>query len=431
MNSFEKIKWTLVLLLLTGCLEIDQNNKKFLSGKVIYGTDDRYDVEDFPLKRFRKYARSTAAQISRDILKKEGDFYSLRGKKLSDKGICKEEKFSNQVSPANCSGFLVGEDILVTAGHCMQSEEDCLYYQWVFGFKKGKDSMSMKKFPLENVYSCKKILVSKYDPIEREDYAVVKLDRAVFNREPLKFRKRGKIADETSVIAIGHPSGLPTKIAGNARVRQNGHTIFFNANLDTFAGNSGSPVFNKKSGLVEGILVRGDTDYVTENSCMVSNRCKNEECRGEDVTRMTFLKDIKKIIKDNKKKSLNILKGHLSVFSKDIPIELPDKGVLNYRFELEGKTKIRSLEMEIKVFHPLINDLDISIIHPSGEEIALDKEKGYPQLVLDKVFFDDDQTSGFLSPLVGLKSEGTWILKIEDGVHFDKGQLEYFSFRVN
>ena len=289
----------------------------------------------------------------------------------------------------------------------------------------------MKKFPLENVYSCKKILVSKYDPLEREDYALVKLDRAVFRRRPLRFRKKGKIADGASVIAIGHPSGLPTKIAGNAKVRQNDHPIFFNANLDTFAGNSGSPVFNKKTGLVEGILVRGDTDYVTENSCMVTNRCKNEECRGEDVTRMTFLKDIKKIIKENKQKSLKTLKGHLSVLSKDTPIEIPDKGVLSYHFHLEGKIEIRRVEMEIKVFHPLINDLDISLLHPSGEEITLDRKEGHPQLVLDKIFYDDGQTFGVLSPFVGLNSEGTWTLKIEDGVHFDKGQLEYFALRVN
>ena len=138
MNSI--VKWALVLSLVTSCLKADQKNKKFVSGKVIYGTDDRYDVADFPLKRFRTFARSTAAQISRDILKKEGDFFSLHGKKLSDKGICKEEKFAGQVSPANCSGFLVSDDILVTAGHCMQSEEDCRYYHWVFGFKKGNNS---------------------------------------------------------------------------------------------------------------------------------------------------------------------------------------------------------------------------------------------------------------------------------------------------
>ena len=197
----------------------------------------------------------------------------------------------------------MGEDLLVTAGHCMQSQEDCSYYNWVFGFKKKWDGHIATEFSLENVYSCQKILVSKYDPIGKKDYALIKLDRPVLERKPLSFRRNGKIDNEAELVVIGHPSGLPTKIADNARVRDNGDPLFFNANLDTFQGNSGSAVFNKKTGVVEGILVRGDTDYVTEDSCMVINRCEDHGCRGEDVTRITLFKNINEIIEANKKRT--------------------------------------------------------------------------------------------------------------------------------
>jgi hypothetical protein len=57
------------------------------------------------------------------------------------------------------------------------------------------------------------------------------------------------------------------------------------ANLDTYGGNSGSPVFNATNHQVEGILVRGENDFVTNGSCYVSLVCPTTGCRGEDVTR--------------------------------------------------------------------------------------------------------------------------------------------------
>jgi hypothetical protein len=70
-------------------------------------------------------------------------------------------------------------------------------------------------------------------------------------------------------------------------VRDNTPVPFFAANLDTYGGNSGSPVFNATSGTVEGILVRGENDFVSNGSCYVSLVCPTTGCRGEDVTRST------------------------------------------------------------------------------------------------------------------------------------------------
>jgi len=47
--------------------------------------------------------------------------------------------------------------------------------------------------------------------------------------------------------------------------------IFFDANLDTFGGNSGSPVFDARTNAVVGILVRGADDYREEGGCDVVN----------------------------------------------------------------------------------------------------------------------------------------------------------------
>jgi hypothetical protein len=98
------------------------------------------------------------------------------------------------------------------------------------------------------------------------------------------------------VYVIGHPVGLPTKFADGANVRNNNNESFFVCNLDTYGGNSGSPVFNSSTHELEGILVRGETDFiVTENGCRKSNVCPQNDpnfvCRGEDCTRSTEFGD--------------------------------------------------------------------------------------------------------------------------------------------
>ena len=63
--------------------------------------------------------------------------------------------------------------------------------------------------------------------------------------------------------------------------------LFRSLHLDTYGGNSGSPVFNAATHEVEGILVRGETDFTSNGTCNVSLVCPTSGCRGEDVTRAT------------------------------------------------------------------------------------------------------------------------------------------------
>jgi len=103
----------------------------------------------------------------------------------------------------------------------------------------------------------------------------------------LTIRRDGKIAGNQPVHIIGHPVGLPAKYAAGAQVRDNSSAAYFVANLDSFGGNSGSPVFNAETHFVEGVLVRGDTDFVPHGQCSVALVCPTGGCRGEDCTRTT------------------------------------------------------------------------------------------------------------------------------------------------
>jgi hypothetical protein len=116
---------------------------------------------------------------------------------------------------------------------------------------------------------------------------LIRIDRPVTNHAIAQIRQTARIADDQEVHVIGHPVGLPTKVAGGAAVRENKQPAFFVANLDTYGGNSGSPVFNSSNHVVEGVLVRGDTDFVAQGDCNVSLVCPDTGCRGEDCTRTT------------------------------------------------------------------------------------------------------------------------------------------------
>ena len=94
---------------------------------------------------------------------------------------------------------------------------------------------------------------------------------------------------------MGHPSGLPLKVTAGATVRSHKRD-FYVANLDSFEGNSGSPVFNENYE-VAGILVRGEVDFSHLGSCYVSHHCEENRCDGEDVTMPQLVQDaLEKIV---------------------------------------------------------------------------------------------------------------------------------------
>lgn len=264
------------------------------STKVIYGDDNRVDVYESQNSMYVELSKSTAAMISsRDIIADGDTMVKLDGQTLEQRGMCSDERFSHQSTVANCSGFLVGDDLLVTAGHCITGQSACNKYSWVFDYKVENDTQSHVSVPADSVYSCKKIINRELSRWNKDDWALIQLDRKVKDRAPLKFRTSGKIAEGDELVVIGHPTGLPTKIADGATVKSLSGK-FFSANLDTYGGNSGSAVFNATTGEVEGILVRGARDYVYDSTkgCQVSNVMGQDEGKGEDVTYITNIKEL-------------------------------------------------------------------------------------------------------------------------------------------
>jgi hypothetical protein len=267
--------------------------------KVIYGADDRLEYFQAPADQ-RWLADSVVSLWNSWDLAREQDSYKLSTAKFADAvGVCESEPFSQQPIGAFCSGALVGEDLVMTAGHCIKSQEDCDSTMFVFGFRNDESGAAPGRVPAADVYSCAKI--EKWflsgSPVPAApgtaglgaDYALVRIDRKAAGRTPLAVNRAGAPAKGSPLFVIGHPVGLPLKVAGGAAVRESGHDGYFVANLDTYGGNSGSPVFNRDTNLIEGILVRGETDFAYEGGCRVSYRVADDGGRGEDVTKVSEL----------------------------------------------------------------------------------------------------------------------------------------------
>ncbi|MEW5906224.1 MAG: serine protease [Elusimicrobiota bacterium] len=261
----------------------------FAEEKVIYGKDDRFDLYQVTDQALLKLADSTVGLFKAGDVTINGDTAKLNTRSYAQGySLCKEEPFYDQVNGAFCSGSLVAPDVIMTAGHCVRSESACTGTKFVFGFGIKEAGVMPNSVPASEVYSCAK-LIGREEVGTGADWALIKLDRPVTGHAPLKYNLADTLKNGDPLLVIGHPAGLPTKIAGGATVRNINKPGYFIANLDTYGGNSGSAVFNAKTHVIEGILVRGENDYVWKGNCRVSNVCTDDGCRGEDVTKLSAM----------------------------------------------------------------------------------------------------------------------------------------------
>jgi len=257
--------------------------------KVIYGVDDRQDLYESTNDKYLKAAQSVVALFHANEVSDKGDGTSelALGNFGDQYDLCASEKFRDQPVGAFCSGFLVAPQIMATAGHCV-NDSNVKNIRFVFGFKMNAPGDPTTRVNNSEVYKGSRV-IGREQIDDGADWALVELDRPVNNHPPVKIRRSGKIEDDGPVYVIGHPCGLPMKIAGKAVVRDNHNPSFMVCNLDTYGGNSGSGVFSdsEEEPFVEGILVRGETDFIPIGNCSISKVCPKTGCRGEDVTRAT------------------------------------------------------------------------------------------------------------------------------------------------
>jgi V8-like Glu-specific endopeptidase len=258
--------------------EKEMSCSSLMTAKGIYGSDNRKDWVDVQEESLQLWAKATVALVPKSL---GSTLTEILGQTLQDAFyVCKEEKFSQQPTFAFCSGFLVGKDTVVTAGHCIETVSDCQKTHFIFDYAIKDKEQNFPKILPQNIYNCKNII--RRESAGNRDYAIIQLDRSVEDRKALPIRRQGAAPVNTPLVLIGHPSGLPSKIARGGRVT--GYSQFMVTNVDAFAGNSGSLVINEITGYAEGILVAGDGDYVASpQGCNTVKKCTESKCSGEMV----------------------------------------------------------------------------------------------------------------------------------------------------
>jgi len=218
---------------------------------------DYYEIED---EKVMKNAGCVAAICDKvDLIAEDNGCSRLKTKKFGKAfNLHKDEPFCDQpiASGRLCTGFLVKEDMIATAYHCLQGSS-LPQLRFLFGFRMLDSSTPVEQVPNKDIYQGVEVIDRAYNrTTDNSDWALVKLDRKVKGHPVVKFPDTEIICSQP-VYVIGHPCGLPLKYAAGARVK-GVENAYFSADLDVFSGNSGSPVFNGNTHELVGIAVRGD-----------------------------------------------------------------------------------------------------------------------------------------------------------------------------
>ena len=262
----------------------------FVKGFGLYGEDNRHEILDkVDFANVWQQSNSVALVIEKSELLQsfQSKQLELVTQTLQEKyRVCPDERFAQQKTAGLCTAFLVTKDLIVTAGHCLEGHESCQDLAFVFGLRQ-EQVVNQERIFLDTskVFTCQAVLYYSSFNDNGVDLAVLRLDRSLSESFPLKIEPKRVLEKHTKLYMIGHPLGLSQKVSLMGTVIENFEEDYFSSDLDSYHINSGSPVFNEVTGLVEGALIRGQEDFVERDGCYVSSVCKGPLCLGEEVLR--------------------------------------------------------------------------------------------------------------------------------------------------
>ena len=179
------------------------------------------------------------------------------------------------------SGYLLGRRHILTCWHGWDYFSHDTQVA-IFGHHARAACDNPTTLPERCVYAVKPYPVA-YAPATPEangvcpgDWVVLELQRPVDHLPDVARPTIGMARVGMAVYTLGYPCGLPLKLADGATVLSIGSGDF-RADLDTFDGNSGSPVFDAQTHTLLGIIVeaqKGEGDFEPSPAlhCYVGNR---------------------------------------------------------------------------------------------------------------------------------------------------------------
>jgi V8-like Glu-specific endopeptidase len=265
-----------------GCSTTIHERSGQATDEIIYGEDTRRDVYAERSDVLRRLAlESSVAFLSAEhLVRGSGGRFAVASETLGDaNNLCPDEAFATQPAAATCSGVLVDDQLVLTAGHCVSEDATCDDRLLVFDYAITDPERALTLGD-DAIYRCQSIPLRGHglDPSGgRHDYAFVELDRPVGSARRPVVLGRADPPPGSALAVIGYPSGLPVKIdAGAELLSMTACRDTFTLSSDTFQSSSGSGVFDETGRLV-GIFVRGSADYeyVSQRDCAVARRIAN------------------------------------------------------------------------------------------------------------------------------------------------------------
>ncbi|MGC4069411.1 MAG: serine protease [Polyangiaceae bacterium] len=247
---------------------------------LIYGLDTRRDLYEVDSERSRSLMANTAmAMFDEPSLVRHSDGAVEYDETPLDElmGICADERFKEQATAATCSGILVTDSLVLTAGHCVRSTALCARQTWAFGYSMTAPGI-VPSLHTSDLYRCKSVPLCAHrtDPDGRRwDYAFVELDRPVAPPRLPAVMSLDALPLGSRLEVIGFPGGLPVKSDSDAKLLdpRAGIGDYFALSSDTYDRSSGSGVFDRE-GLLRGLFLRGGNDYKyrSDLDCFASER---------------------------------------------------------------------------------------------------------------------------------------------------------------
>lgn len=277
---------------------------KFEDGKIMAGQDDRREVEQAP-GEIQDLHRSVALIVKTPDFDDSGTRLSLSTRSLYKRmlhatpshDLCTNVSFRSQATVGYGTAFLVAPRWVATAKHnlypLMSGGYKTFEHERVrFVFDHRLRSGRLRRYPrTEDVRGAAPQIVDNRVSSSGEDWALLELDEPVTDRPFLELSSAPAPPPGTPLFTLGHPLGLPGKYTPNGRVLAGGDAWSFLTELDTFRGNSGSPVFREGTTEVVGLLRKGRRDFerVPEKRCSVEVTLRLSEMR-ERVNVITNLR---------------------------------------------------------------------------------------------------------------------------------------------
>jgi tetratricopeptide (TPR) repeat protein len=350
---------------------------------MFHATDTRYNFSELPPQldpearsRMEQQAQSVACLVDKSLLIKIGNQHHIgpRAPTLAHKlqsmveeamrEHSSEEKrppdreevrlkydgrFKDELSVADGTAILIGDQLILTAAHCVcdyisgaLKAKKIADYRVVFGFQADHSGQVRTTFDAKDVYRIESVWQHRFTrdkpgepPIA--DWAILKLERAVEGRVPLSLTSMQALSLNTPLYMLGHPFGLPLKLTLSGEVQKMSHPHLFEADLDAYAGNSGSPVFAHDTGRMVGMFLRGNGDYDLDGNSIrirtISKRMiENGEAGYEKCHKIASIEFLKTVLTSSFKmahshfsgriKHLADLKAHLTAPSPSTRVQI-------------------------------------------------------------------------------------------------------------